>query len=91
MSDTKLLLCIQFGNVANGVVVVSASALDEGVDVGEVIPVARIRGHTAAGLATDVPLRRCLLAPSSQNRVQGCHCTVNSTKSTLINTMSKQN
>ncbi len=70
-------VCVQSGNVAEGVVAVRAIALDERVDVGVVIPVSFISGKTAAELAADVPLRRCLLAPSPQYRVQSSRCMVN--------------
>ena len=50
--------------MAEGVVAETAIAFDERVDGGVVIPVDFSRGETAAELAANVPLPRCLLAPS---------------------------
>jgi len=71
---------LQFGDVANGGVVVGAVALDGWVDVGVVVDVGGVDGDAAAGFAADVPRRRRLQPPSPQDRVQRRHCTIARTR-----------
>ena len=71
---------LQFGDVANGGVVVGAVALDGRVDVGVAVDVGGVDGDAAAGLAADVPRRRRLQPPSPQDRVQRRHCTIARTR-----------
>ena len=71
---------LQFGDVANGGVVVGAVALDGRVDVGVVVDVGGVDGDAAAGLAADVPRRRRFQPPSPQDRVQRRHCTIARTR-----------
>lgn len=67
---------LQFGDVANGVVVVGAVALDARVDGGAVVDVGVVDGDAAAELAADVPPRRRLQPPSPQDRAQCRRCTI---------------